>query len=91
MDIFRSQAQVYRKTKHLKEAALVLRKNINVWSLYSGFLVHDLSSNNCVLSLLQCTILRMYIYANFPFCRRDESKTSFSLQKGTFVYSRVFV
>ena len=31
------------------------------------------------------------VYTNIPSCRRDESKTSFPLQEGIFVYSRVFV
>ena len=31
------------------------------------------------------------VYTNIPSCRRDESKTSFPLQEGIFVYARVFV
>ena len=31
------------------------------------------------------------VYTNIPSCRWDESKTSFPLQEGIFVYSRVFV
>ena len=31
------------------------------------------------------------VYTNIPSCRRDESKTSFPLQEGIFVYSRVIV
>ena len=31
------------------------------------------------------------VYTNIHFCRRDESKTSFPLQEGIFIYSRVFV
>ena len=30
-------------------------------------------------------------YSNIPSCRQDESKTSFLLQDGIFIYSRVFV
>ena len=33
----------------------------------------------------------MSVYTNIPTCRRDESKTSFPLQEGIFVYSRVLV
>ena len=36
-----------------------------------------------------CTITS--VYTNIPSCRRDDSKTSFPLQEGIFVYSRVFV
>ena len=31
------------------------------------------------------------VYTNIPSCRRGESKTSFPLLEGIFVYSRVFV
>ena len=31
------------------------------------------------------------VYTNIPSCRRDESKTSFLLQEGIYIYSRVFV
>ena len=29
------------------------------------------------------------VYTNIPSCRRDESKTSFPLQEGIFVYTLV--
>ena len=31
------------------------------------------------------------VYSDIPSCRRDESKTSFPLQEGIFLYSPVFV
>ena len=31
------------------------------------------------------------LYTNIPSCMQDESKTSFPLQEGIFVYSQVFV
>ena len=30
------------------------------------------------------------VFTNIPSCSRDESKTSFPIQEGIFVYSRVF-
>ena len=60
IDTYRSLALVYRKINHIQEAALVLRKNIYAWLLYSGFLAYYLNLITCVLILLREDTVRIY-------------------------------
>ena len=56
--------------------------------VYTFLYIH---SNSDVKLALLYNFTSVYKYTNIPSCWRNESKTSFPLQEGIFVYSRVFV
>ena len=67
------------------EAVYKLRNNRIIYAIF----IHEYGVNfhELYIATLQCTS----VYTNIPTCRRGESKISFPLNEGIFVYSRVFV
>ena len=70
---------------------LILDKSIFIYDNPSSHVCkYQLNKKRCFNKL---AILYNFtsLFTNIPSCSRDESKTSFPLQEGIFVYSRVIV